>query len=320
MEFRVLNHTSLTVSRACLGTMTFGSQTDRETACHLLHCAFDAGINFVDTANAYTSGESERLLGDLLGPHRHSVVLASKIGMKVEDETPGLSRDAVTAAVENSLKRLRTDYLDICYLHLPDANVPIEESLEAMDALVRAGKVRYPGSSNFASWQVCQMVGATTQRGLARVSIAQPMYNLLARRIEDEFLPACRELGVSVVAYNPLAGGLLTGKHNGRGPIAGTRFHGNKAYLDRYWNDANLDAVASLQQLADNHGRSLVSVALNWMLHHTPVDCVILGASSGEQLCQNLSVLEEGALDGAVVEACDELWKTLRGPSPKYNR
>ena len=211
MKLRTL-HNDLTVSRVCLGTMTFGGQTDRAAAARMLDIAFDRGVNFLDTANVYTAGESERILGHLLGARRMQLILATKIGMKTGDELPGLSRGAILAAVENSLRRLATDYVDLCYLHLPDDSVPLEESLAAMDTLVRQGKVRHVASSNFASWQVCKMHWSAAQRGFAPARVAQPMYNLLARRIEDEFLPACRDLCVSTVVYNPLAGGLLTGK------------------------------------------------------------------------------------------------------------
>jgi aryl-alcohol dehydrogenase-like predicted oxidoreductase len=318
MELR--NLTDLSVSRVALGTMTFGAQADERAACRMLWSALDAGVNFIDTANVYAGGESERLLGRLLAGRRASVVLASKVGMKVGDEAPGLSRAAIAAAVERSLERLRTDYLDLCYLHLPDHAVPIEESLEAMEALVRAGKVRRPANSNFASWQVGRMVSIAERRAWTPARVAQPMYNLIARRIEDEFLPACAAVGVSTVAYNPLAGGLLTGKHNGHGPLPGTRFDGNPAYLDRYWNQPALDAVARLAAVAAGEGRSLVSLSLNWLLRHTPIDCVVLGASRPEQLAENLAALDNGPLAAESLAACDAVWDSLKGPAPKYNR
>jgi aryl-alcohol dehydrogenase-like predicted oxidoreductase len=146
------------------------------------------------------------------------------------------------------------------------------------------------------------------------------MYNLLARRIEDEFLPACREAGISTIAYNPLAGGLLTAKHKGHAPLPGTRFDGNQAYLDRYWNDMNLAAVERLSETARVVGRSLVSLSLNWLLHHTPVDCIVLGASRPEQLQENLSALDDGPLESGTLIECEQVWSALKGVSPKYNR
>lgn len=320
MEQRCFTGTDLHVSRACLGTMTFGGQADAAVSERILYTALDAGVNFVDTANVYTGGESERLLGVMLKGHRQKVVLASKVGMAVGNERPGLSREALVAAVENSLKRLQTDSLDLCYFHLPDWNVPLDESLAAMDSLVRDGKVRYPASSNFASWQVCRMLWIAEQRGYAPARIVQPMYNLLARRIEDEFLPACRGLGVSTVVYNPLAGGLLTGKHKGEGPLAGSRFDNNQVYLDRYWNNTILQTVERLSALASQAGRSLVSLSLNWLLCHTAADCVVLGASRVEHLQDNLRAIDEGALDPQTLAGCEEVWQTLKGASPKYNR
>ncbi len=257
MDRRRLKGTDLDVSRACLGTMTFGAQAAEDESLRILECAFDAGINFLDTANVYVQGESEKLLGKFLQGRRDRVVLASKVGMKVGEEQPGLSRQAIIAAVEHSLRRLQSDYLDIYYLHAPDYSVPVEESLAAMDSLVRAGKVRWGATSNYASWQLCRMHWIAAEQGYAAARIAQPMYNLIARRIEDEFLPACAELGVSTIVYNPLAGGLLTGKQHKSAPEPGTRFDNNKMYLDRYWNDAAFDAVVYLTAAAEKEHRSL---------------------------------------------------------------
>ncbi|MBI1897233.1 MAG: aldo/keto reductase [Acidobacteria bacterium] len=320
METRQFENTDLTVSRVCLGTMTFGSQTDIATAGRIVDLCFDGGVNFFDTANVYNGGESERVLAEVLGRRRQDAIIASKVGMKVGGHPAGLKRELILAAAEDTLRRLKTDYLDIYYLHLPDWSTPIEESLAAMDTLVRQGKVRYLGSSNYASWQICQMLCFAEKNGYRPARIAQPMYNLLARRIEDEFLPCCREFGVSTVVYNPLAGGLLTGKHNPEMPLAGTRFDGNQTYLDRYWNHVNFEAISHLATIASADGRSLISLALNWLLHHTPADCVILGASRLEQIEENLRALDDGPLEAAAVSACDAVWTGLKGPGPKYNR
>lgn len=320
MEKRKLTGTDLTVSRACLGVMTFGAQTARPDAERMVGLCLDRGINFFDTANVYTGGESERMLGGILGARRKEVVVASKVGMKVGDQPPGLAAAVIARAVEDSLSRLETDYLDVYYMHLPDASVPLEESLEAMDRLVRQGKVRWIASSNFASWQLCRMHWIAGTKGYQAPRIAQPMYNLLARRIEDEFLPACRELGISNFVYNPLAGGLLTGKQTAEKPLQGTRFDGNQTYLDRYWIGANFEAIARLKEVAAAAGRSLVSLALNWLLCHTAIDGVILGASKVEHLEQNLDALEDGALSPETLAACDRVWEMVKGPAPKYNR
>jgi 1-deoxyxylulose-5-phosphate synthase len=320
MEKRRIGGTELTISRVCLGTMTFGAQTDAMAAARMVRICLDRGVNFFDTANVYNAGESERLLGQALTGCRKDIILASKVGMKVGEHPAGLTEKLIVTALEATLRRLNTDYLDLCYFHLPDWQTPVEQSLAAMDRLVRDGKVRYVGSSNYPAWQICRMLCVAERQGYQRVGIAQQMYNLIARRLEDEFLPFASEFGVSTVVYNPLAGGLLTGKHKSGAPEPGTRFDANKAYLDRYWNQVNLEAVTRLETIAAEAGRSLVSLALNWLLHHTPIDCVVLGASRLEQLEENLRALDDGALDQTSVSACDDLWRGLYGPSPKYSR
>lgn len=322
METRTLTRSGLTVSRACLGTMTFGAQTDEATAIEMVSTCLDHGVNFFDTANIYNQGASETILGKALKRRRDRVVLAGKSGgpMKDAPDQNGLSRNAIIQAVDASLKRLQTDYYDLFYLHWPDYTVPIEETLEAVTQLVKQGKVRHLGASNFASWQLCRMLWLAETRDYTPVSVTQPMYNLLARGIEQELLPMCREFGVATVVYNPLAGGILTGKQTPAGPLPGTRFDKNQAYLDRYWHDANFTAVQELTGVAREANRSLISLALNWVLHHTAADCVILGASKLSHLQDNLKALGDGALPVAAVEACDRVWGRLRGPSPKYNR
>jgi aryl-alcohol dehydrogenase-like predicted oxidoreductase len=240
--------------------------------------------------------------------------------MKVGDHPAGLSKRLVIKAAEDSLRRLRTDYVDLFYLHAPDPDTPLEETLSALDSLVTAGKVRYAASSNYASWQICRMLWIAERNGYQPARVVQPMYNLLARRIEDEFLPFCRANGISIVVYNPLAGGLLTAKHASAAPLPGTRFDGNQAYLDRYWNELNFQAVQKLAATATNSGRSLVSMSLNWLLHHAGADCVILGASKIEQLEENLRALEDGPLDTASLASCEEACAMVRGAAPKYNR
>jgi aryl-alcohol dehydrogenase-like predicted oxidoreductase len=322
MDYRNLMGTELSVSRACFGTMTFGGQVDQALASRMIEVCMERGINFFDTANVYQQGASEKLLGKALQGKREKIVLASKVRGKMGDDADqkGLSKAAITRAVEESLKRLQTDYLDIYYLHQPDYDVPIEETLEAMDELVTSGKVRYPASSNYASWQVVQMLNLAREKNYRPALIAQQMYNLLARGLEQEFIPMAKELGVSVIAYNPLAGGLLTGKHISDSITPGTRFDKNSMYQDRYWHGENFRAVERLQSIAEKNGRSLISLSLNWLMHHTPTDCVILGASKMQQLEQNLNVLDEGPLPAEVVEECNEVWRDLRGPTPVYNR
>jgi 1-deoxyxylulose-5-phosphate synthase len=322
LEKKILGRTGLTVSRAVLGTMTFGSQVDAASAGKMVDLCQDRGINFIDTANVYNSGRAEEILGETLRGRRDRFVVATKAGIRVGDspDDTGLSRAAIVKALEASLRRMQTDYVDLFYFHQPDPNIPVEESLAVMEGLVRSGKVRHVGASNFAAWQHGQMLGLNELGCGPRVSVGQPMYNLLARGIEQEFLPACQTLGVATVVYNPLAGGLLTGKQQSEAPLPGTRFAQSEAYRNRYWRNANFEAIRELSAVANQCGRSLVSLSLNWLVHHTPIDCVILGASRLDQLEENLRFIQEGPLPTEALERCDRIWDGLRGPSPKYNR
>ena len=309
MQTRLLKHTDLTVSRACFGTMTFGAQVKEPDALRMIERCREAGVNFFDTAPVYNQGASEEILGRALAGRRQEVVLATKV-------RPPLTRAAILASRDESLRRLQTSFIDVYYLHQPDHQTPLEETLATMDELVRSGKVRYPASSNYAAWQVVRMLHQAQHPAW----ITQPMYNLIARGIEQEYLPMCRAFGVATIVYNPLAGGLLTGKQPVEAPLAGTRFDANPMYLNRYWHAENFAALAGLRAAAESAGRSLVSLALNWLLHHTPIDGLILGASSLAQLEENLAALEEGPLPAEALEACEQAWARLRGVVPKYNR
>lgn len=323
MHYRTLPNTGLKVSRVSFGTMTFGSQTDEGVAQQMIDLCLDAGINFIDTANIYNKGLSETIVGKLLQGRRDKIVLATKVRGKMGEapDESGLSRAAIRKAIDASLRRLQTDYVDLYYLHQPDYDVPIEETLAVMDELVKAGKVRYPAVSNYAAWQVAEIHCIAQKNGYQPPFISQPMYNLLARAIEDEYLPFCKRYGVAVVPYNPLAGGLLTGKQSPENkPISGSRFDGNKMYLDRYWHDDDFAAVEELKAVAHEAGKTLVELALQWVLSQDQVDSVILGASRLEQLEENLKACEGGKLPNHVLERCDAVWRHLRGVTPKYNR
>jgi aryl-alcohol dehydrogenase-like predicted oxidoreductase len=317
-----LSGTDLTVSRLCFGNMTFGSQTDEHAGARMIDFCFDRGINFLDTANIYNKGASEEMLGKILAGRRSRVVLATKVRgvMGPDADQKGLSRPAICRAIEESLRRLQTDYVDLYYLHQPDYDVRIEETMEAVQRLVEQGKVRYPAISNYSSWQTVQMISLAEKNHWNAPRVAQQMYNPVARGLEQEFIPMAKDFGVSIVAYNPLAGGMLTGKQSREAPIAGTRFDNNQMYLDRYWHDAYFDAVEELRKIAEDAGRSMVSLSLNWLLHHTVTACVILGASRFEHLEQNVRAAQEGPLSAETLERCDAMWSKLRGPTPKYNR
>lgn len=322
MTVKHLSQTDLNVSRLCFGTMTFGKPADQETSTRMVEQCIEAGINFFDTANMYQLGVAETMLGEALKSKRKNVIVASKVRFKMGEapDESGLSKRAILKAVEDSLKRLQTEYLDIYYLHFPDYAVPIEETLDTMELLVKAGKIRYPATSNYAAWQQTEMLFLAEKRGYKPMVITQPMYNLIARGIEQEWLPMTKRFRLSNIVYNPLAGGLLTGKHQMQSVTPGTRFDQNQTYQDRYWHRQDFDAVEKLRAIAKKAGRSLVSLALNWLLHHTESDCVILGASRPEQLAENLAACEEGALTEDTVKACDQVWQDFRGPIPVYNR
>jgi aryl-alcohol dehydrogenase-like predicted oxidoreductase len=327
VNLRPLAHTDLVVSRLCLGTMPFGSQTDDATSLRMIDAALEAGVTFVDTANVYSAGRSEELVGKALRGRRDRVVLATKVANRMGDgpDEAGLSRAAIRRGLDDSLRRLDTDYVDVYYLHHPDYDVPTEETLEALDEAVRQGKVRYPATSNYAAWQVVEMLAIAEREGYAPARITQPLYNLIARGLEQEYMPMAARLGVSTIVYNPLAGGLLTGKQRRGEPLDGTRFDRERhrlgaTYLDRYWHDETFDAVDALGAIAREAGLSLVELAFAWLLHHTSVDCVILGASRPDQLEQNLAAAENGPLPPDVVAECDRVWHRLRGVAPQYNR
>ena len=322
MKMRTLGTTKLLVSPLCLGTMTFGAQADEALSRSMLDVSLERGINFIDTANVYNAGLTEEILGRALTGRRDRVILASKVGIK-NDQLPdegGLSKAAIFQAIENTLRRLKTDYVDLYYLHQPDYAVPFDESLAAMDRLVKSGKVRFIGASNFASWQVCRMLWLAENSGWQPVTVMQPMYNLLARGIDQEFLPMCESFGLPVVPYNPLAGGLLTGKHTPAAPLPGSRFERMPFYRDRYWHASNFEAVSELTKIAAAADRTLAQFALGWLLQNQNVTSVILGASNLRQLEENLAVLDGSQLPPEAITACDEVWRKLRGITPQYNR
>jgi aryl-alcohol dehydrogenase-like predicted oxidoreductase len=301
-----LGRTGLQVSRICLGTMTFGLQCDEPTAVAILDRAAAGGISFLDTADVYpvggsleTVGRTEAILGRWLAGRRHDFVLATKCAgvMGARPWERGLSRKHILDAIDASLRRLRTDYVDLYQLHSPDRETPIDETLRALDDVVRAGKARYVGCSNYLAYQVARAIGRSETHGLVRFDSVQPRYNLLFRQIERELLPLCREEGIGVIPYNPLAGGFLTGKHKREaGPTPGTRFTLGSAagrYQDRYWHEREFATVEALRPLAAEAGISLTQLAVAWVLAHPAVTAPIIGASRPEQLDDVLPAVEK---------------------------
>ncbi|MGH3666103.1 MAG: aldo/keto reductase [Egibacteraceae bacterium] len=322
MEQRTLGRSELSTGRVVFGTMTFGSQVDLAEASRVVDACREAGVTMFDTANSYNDGESERMLGRVLAPMRDEVLVATKVGNRTGPgpDDAGLSKAAITKAIDASLRRLGTDHVDLYYLHLPDWGTPIEQTLEALDDLVQTGKVRYGASSNYAAWEMAEMHGLARRHGWQALHVSQPLYNLLARRLEDEYAAFSQRFTLSNIVYNPLAGGLLSGKHRpGTAPGAGTRFT-LEHYRRRYWNDAQFAAVASLREAAAGAGLSLIELAFRWLLSRPLVDAVLVGASNLDQLAANLAACQTPTLDQPVADRCDEVWATLRGAAPRYNR
>ncbi len=317
MKYRRMGRTGLKVSEICLGTMIYGDQVEEARSLKIIRKALDSGVNFLDTADMYVEGKSEEIVGKALKGHRDSVVLATKVANRTGPgpNDVGLSRKHIMKAIEDSLQRLKTDYIDIYYVHLPDYETPIEESLHALDDLVHQGKVRYIACSNFRAWQLCKALWVSDIQNLARFDCIQPPYNLITRDIEYELLPLCVGEGVGVCVYNPLSGGLLTGKHDPKkSPEKGTRFSLKsigKMYYERYWLEANFEAVNRLKTIAREFGKSLPQFAIAWILNNETVTSVICGCSSLKQLEQNLGAVEV-KLSKEELAACDEVWKQLR--------
>lgn len=320
MKYRKLGRTGLMVSEICVGTMTFGNQIDEAESIKLIKWAVDAGINFIDTADQYVDGLTEEIVGKALKGVRNSVVLATKVGSWQSGPSVneiGCSRKHIMQAVEGSLHRLGTDYIDIYYAHRWDTATPIDETLRALDDLVHQGKVRYIGCSNYLVWQLGKALWVSDLNNLAHYDCTQPPYNLITRGIEDELLPLCKNEGVGVCVYNPLAGGLLTGKHDpSKPPTEGTRFSNKrmgKMYSERYWLESNFEAVARFKEITQKHGRSMAQFALAWILNNEAITSVVCGSNSIKQLEENLGAIDI-KLTNEELCACDEVWHQLRPP------
>jgi aryl-alcohol dehydrogenase-like predicted oxidoreductase len=317
MEYRKVGRTGLQVSPICLGTMTFGDQVAEADAITMTHAILDTGVNFVDTANMYADGRSEQFVGKALKGRRDDVVLATKVGVDISTlpNQHGLSRKHMVRALEDSLRRLDTDYVDLYYVHKPDYATPIEETLRTMDDFVRQGKVRYLACSNLRAFQISKALWTSDVHDLERFECLQTPYNVLTRDVEYEVLPLCADEGLGVTVYNPLAGGLLTGKHDPTKPPArGTRFSNDRQgqqYSDRYWNKDNFDAVERFRALATAHGRDMAQMALAWVLTNPTVTSLVMGATSTKHISHNIAALDI-TLTKEEINGCDEIWRALR--------
>jgi aryl-alcohol dehydrogenase-like predicted oxidoreductase len=325
-----LGRTGLQVSRLCLGTMTLGLQCDEPVSVAILDRAAAGGITFLDSADVYplgggldTVGRTEEILGRWLKGRRHDFVVATKCAgvMGARPWDRGASRKHILDAIEGSLRRLRTEYVDLYQIHHPDPQTPMDETLRALDEVVRAGKARHVGCSNYRAYQVARALGRSEVQGLARFDSVQPRYNLLFRQIERDLLPLCGEEGIGVIPYNPLAGGFLSGKHRrDAGPTAGTRFTLGTAagrYQERYWREREFATVEALRPLAAAAGMSMAQMAVAWVLAHPAVTAPIIGASRPEQLDDVLAAADKG-LDGGLKTRLDEMTLEYRyGDDPR---
>ncbi len=325
MLYKKMGRTGLKVSTFCLGTMNFGSQVDEKRAAQIIDKALDAGVNFFDTADVYTGGRSEKIVGKILKEKRNSIVLATKVRAKVGEgiNDSGLSRKHIIKGVEDSLRRLQTDYIDVYYAHMPDHDTPLEETIRAMSDLVQQGKVRYIACSNYTAWELCKSLWVSDKYNRARFECVQSPYNLVTRDIEYELLPLCASEGIGVCVYNPLAAGILTGKHDpNKPPAEGGRFtleSIGKNYYNRYWNEVNFKAVELLKKTAMEYGKSLAQLSLAWVFNNKTVTATICGASSLVQLEQNLEATEIRLSEEEFV-ACDAVWQQIRPPRFFYGR
>jgi aryl-alcohol dehydrogenase-like predicted oxidoreductase len=319
MEYRNLGRTGVKVSQLCLGTMMFGRNTNESDSLAIIEHALDQGINFVDTANAYSAGASERFVGKALARgRRNSVVLATKGFFPVDSKDPngrGLSRRHLVQACEASLERLQTDWIDLYQLHRAQADVPIDETLRALDDLIRAGKIRYIGTSMFPSWKIVEALWASKELGLNRFVTEQMAYNLLDRTAEREVIPAARSFGIAVIPWAPLCGGLLTGKYRRDDQSAAGRWHGGKDNFDRKTTPAAYDVIEAVVKLAAEKGCTPSQLALAWVGSQSGVTAPIIGPRTLEQVIDNLGAVKVQITDAdrARLDAVSPPWSsTLR--------
>jgi len=295
MEYRRLGNTGLKVSEVGLGGNNFGWWADEQTSVTVINHALDIGVNFIDTADVYDRGHSEEFVGKAVKDKRSQVVIATKFANPMAEgpNERGGSRYYIMKAVEASLKRLQTDYIDLYQMHLTDPTTPIEETLRALDDLVKAGKVRYIGCSNFAAWQLCEALWTSRANNLNSFVTVQPQYNLLDRRIERELVPCCQAYDIGVIPYSPLASGFLTGKYRkGEELPADARLSAPNPAFQRIFTDANWDKLAKLEAFATGHGHTMGELAIAWLLSKPYISTVIAGARKTEQVSANVAAGE----------------------------
>jgi len=294
MDTVALGRTGVQVSKLCYGTMSFGGDADEQESARLFAACRDAGINFFDCANVYAKGRSEEILGRLMASERDNLVITSKAAMTAGDDpnARGANRRHIMLSVEQSLKRLNTDRVDVLFMHRYDPTVPLEETLRALEALVAQGKVLYIGASNYAAWQIAKALGISERNNWPRIDVIQPMYNLVKRQAEVEILPMAKAENVAVVNYNPVGGGLLAGKYGpGKRPDMG-RLVDNSEYTKRYSEDWIFDTAAAFTAFAGNLGVHPVTLAVAWAASHEAITTPIIGARNVGQLEASLAAAD----------------------------
>jgi aryl-alcohol dehydrogenase-like predicted oxidoreductase len=315
----------LDLTRPVLGTMTFGDTVTAEVAEAMVDAALAAGITHIDTANGYAGGEAEKILAEALRGRRDQVTIATKAGIPHPDADGNapLSPFGLRAGLEGSLRRLDTDRVDLFYLHQPDRATPLRDTLRTVAQLVEEGKIGALGVSNYAAWQIAEINHLADEVGAPRPVVAQQVYNLLARRIEDEYAEFAAVTGLVTMVYNPLGGGLLTGRHSFDADPAEGRFGDSRLasmYKQRYWNTAIFGAIEQLSTLADKAGIPMTELALRWLVSKPAAGPILLGGSKVGHLQNNIAAISAGPLDEDLVAECDDIGAGLRGAMPNYNR
>jgi aryl-alcohol dehydrogenase-like predicted oxidoreductase len=311
MNYKLLGKTGVRVSALCFGVMSFGGDADEATSAAMFERCREAGINFFDCANGYAAGRSEQILGRLIAPCRDEVIISSKVYFPTgaDINARGASRRHIRTAVEASLKRLNTDYIDVYFIHHFDDQTPLEETLRALDDLVRDGKILYPAASNFAAWQVAKALGISAREGWARFECIQPMYNLTKRQAEVELLPMAQSEQIGVITYSPLGGGLLTGKYGSSRRPASGRLMENTMYQTRYGDTNYYEVAERFTAFARERGLEPASLAVAWVASHPAVTAPIIGARNLEQL--------EGSLKSLEIDMTDELRAQISALTPE---
>ncbi len=318
MKYNYLGNTGVKVSELCFGTMSFGGIADESTSRAMFDTCREAGVNFFDCADVYVGGRSEEILGSFIKDCRDEVVITSKVYFRTGQDANGMgaSRYHIVRAVEASLKRLDTDYIDLYFIHRFDEGTPIEETLRVLDNLVAQGKILYLGASNFAAWQVAKALGISDKMGWSKFVCLQPMYNLVKRQAEVEILPMAQSENVGVISYSPLGGGLLTGKYGSTKRPESGRLMENKMYQTRYGAQYMYDVAEQFTTLANKTGHNPVSLAIAWVNAHPGITAPIIGARTVEQL--------QPSLDAVNIDMTDQLYNRISdlsvAPPPATDR